>query len=394
MIKNLKFRALKVSIPCFLLAISLYSCKKDSLEPTTTSPATSNLDVTTNALNSAKTVVPAGSYDLTASLPAGYVKDGTVDYTKYLQAALNKNSNVTFPNFPILVNDAGLTIGSNSTLNFLTGSKLSLKPTAKSNYNILFISHATNVVVNNPIIVGDAANHLGTSGEWGMGIGIYSSSNIKITSAIVSHCWGDGIYLATSKGNTTNTNITITSANLTYNRRNGMSVTSVNGLDLESPYAEYSTGTSPMCGIDIEPNTPNDELQNIVVNNPKTGNNAGYGIQVGYSNLYGGKNKTSSIVINNHNDKRSNVAFKASSDFSKQKKNEIIAGQLILNNPVWRKNPTSPLTACIAENNIKLTITKPSVQDVNGTYLTQADVLSTLTYKTNMLRGSNYSITF
>lgn len=395
MIKNFNsyLRVLKIYVPCALMAVSIYSCKKDSVEPTSTSPKPSNPNITTNSF-AVITTIPAGSYDLTTSLPKGYVKDGTVDYTTYLQSALNKNSNVTFPNFPILVNSTGLTINSNSTVNFLAGSKILLKPTSTSNYNILNISHASNVVINNPVIVGDAAKHLGTTGEWGMGIAIYSSSNIKINSPNVSYCWGDGIYLSTSNGTTTNTNITISNAYLTYNRRDGMSITSVKGLDLESPYAAYSTGTSPMCGINFEPTSSTDELQNIVVNNAQTANNTGYGIQVGYSNLYGGKNKTSSIIINNHNDKRSNVAFKASSDFTKRNKNEIIAGQLILNNPVWRKNPTSPLTACIAENNIKLTITKPSVQDVNGTYLTQADVLSTLTYKTNMLKGSNYSITF
>lgn len=371
----------------------MYSCKKDSSEPSASlNKSTSN--ATTNALNSTLTSVPTGSYDLTASLPKGYVKNGTVDYTSYLQAALNKNSNVTFPNFPVLVDDAGLSINSNSTVNFLASSQLLLKPTANGNYNVLEISHATNVVLNNPVIIGDATKHLGTSGEWGMGIGIYSSSNITINGANVSYCWGDGIYLSTSQGTTTNTNITISNATLTYNRRNGMSVTSVNGLDLESPYAEYSTGTSPMCGMDFEPNSSTDELQNIVINNAQTGNDAGYGIQIGYSNLYGGSNKTTSIIVNNHIDKKSTVAFKASADITKRKGSEIISGQLVVNSPQWRLNPTSPLTASIAEPNIKLTIANPTVENASGTYLTQAAALSLLTYKTNMLRGSNYVITF
>lgn len=394
MIKNLNLRALKISVPCFLLAVFMYGCKKDSGQPTMASTPPSTTSAFPNALSSTLTSVPVGSYDLTACLPVGYVKDGSVDYTTYLQAALNKNSNVTFPNFPVLVDDAGLSISSNSTVNFLASSKLLLKPTAKSSYHILVISHATNVVLNNPVIVGDAATHLSTTGEWGMGITIYSSSNITINGANVSYCWGDGIYVSTSQGTTTNTNITIANANLTYNRRNGMSVTSVNGLDLESPYAEYTTGTSPMCGIDIEPNGPTDELQNILVNNAQTGNDAGYGIQIGYSNLYGGTNKTTSITVNNHIDKRSTVAFKASADTTKRVAGETITGQLNINSPQWRLNPTSPLTASIAEPNIKLTITKPVVEDATGAYLTQAAVLSTLTYKTNMLRGSNYSITF
>src|SRR5690606_19325967 len=36
-------------------------------------------------------------------LPKNYVKDGTVDYTNYLQKVLNENKNVVFPNFPIRI---------------------------------------------------------------------------------------------------------------------------------------------------------------------------------------------------------------------------------------------------------------------------------------------------
>jgi hypothetical protein len=391
---NPYLRTLKISVPSLLLIIFMYGCKKDSTEPTNSSPQQANINTTTSTLNSALTSVPSGSYDLTASLPKGYVKNGTVDYTTYLQAAITKNSNVTFPNFPILVDDAGLSIPSNRTVNFLAGSQIWLKPTATGNYNILEISHASNVVINNPVIIGDAAKHLGTTGEWGMGISILSSSNIQINGANVSYCWGDGIYLSTSQGTTTNTNITISNAQLTYNRRDGMSITSVNGLDLESPYAEYSTGTSPMCGINFEPNSSTDELQNIVVNNAQTGYNTGYGIQIGYSNLYGGSNKTTSITVNNHTDKRSTVAFKTAADITKRKGSEIISGQLIVNNPEWRLNPTGALVASLAEHNLKLTITKPILEDASGTFLTQAAILSNLTYKTHMLAGSNYVITF
>ncbi len=396
MIKNFNsnLRALKISVPCLLLIILMYSCSKDASEPVSSTTKKTNTLTTSTTLSTVLTSVPSGSYDLTASLPKGYVKNGTVDYTSYLQAAINKNSNVTFPNFPVLVDDAGLSLKSNSTVNFLSGSQLWLKPTATGNYNILSISHVSNVVVNNPYIIGDLTKHLGTSGEWGMGIGIYSSSNIKIIGANVSYCWGDGIYLSTSQGTTTNTNITITNASVTYNRRDGMSITSVNGLDLESPTAEYSTGTSPMCGINFEPNTSTDQLQNIVVNNALTENNAGYGIQIGYSNLYGGSNKTTNITINNHIDKRSTVAFKAAADITKRKGSETITGPLVVNSPTWRLNPSSPIVASIAENNIKLTIAKPVVEDINGNFLAQAAILSTLTYKTHMLKGSNYVITF
>jgi len=82
-------------------------------------------------------------------LPAGYVKDGSRDYTSYLQAAINKYSNLVFPAFPIMVNANGLTIPSNKTITFLTGSTIVFKPTLLATYNILKISGSTNVTLYN-----------------------------------------------------------------------------------------------------------------------------------------------------------------------------------------------------------------------------------------------------
>jgi hypothetical protein len=393
MIKGLKISSKKISKFIFILLLAnfIYGCSKNS---DTVAPTTPTANLTATPHSTALTTIPAGRYDITKCLPKGYVKTGTVDYTSYIQAAITANANVTFPAFPIMVDDKGIIIPSNRTLNFLSGSQIILKPSANSDYNIFRIDHASNVVMNSPVIVGDFGKHLATSGEWGMGISIYSSSSITINSANISYCWGDGIYLSTSNGTTTNTKISIISPYLIHNRRNGMSVTSVNGLDLESLYAGYSTGTSPMCGVDFEPSSSTDQLQNIVVNNPQTGYNAGYGIQIGYSNLYGGSNKTTSITINNHSDKRSAVAFKASAVLTKRKSTETITGPLTINNPEWRLNTTSALTASLYEHNIKLTITKPTVEDATGTFLTQAATLSYLIYKTRMLSGSNYLITF
>src|SRR5690606_11994065 len=67
--------------------------------------------------NSAK-VPSAELYDITQSLPAGYVKNGSVDYTQYIQKALDDHNKVMFPDFPILINDAGLSVRSNTKLFF------------------------------------------------------------------------------------------------------------------------------------------------------------------------------------------------------------------------------------------------------------------------------------
>jgi len=375
----------------YLFFIALSGCRKeaqDSPVPTLTQKNKFDATLTKN------TLAQTSAYNIVSSLPKHYVQDGSVDYTTYLAAAIKNNSNITFPAFPILINSNGLIIPSNRVLTFLPGSQLIMKPSSDGNYCVLRIQSASNVVLNNPVIVGDLPQHIGTAGEWGDGIGIYYSSNITINSPTVSYCWGDGIYLSSTKNGVVNTNITIVNANITNNRRNGITVSSVIGLDMESPVVSYSGGTSPMCAIDIEPQGPTDELQNIVINNPNTGHDGGNGIQVGYSKLYGGSNKKTSITINNPIDKKSLIGFKSSANFSRRVGNETITGTLAINNPVWRENPTSAIIESNYEPNIKMIVVKPSIENVSGVYISQQAILSLFGDLHYILVGSNYSLTF
>src|SRR5690606_33584071 len=154
---------------------------------------------------------PAGAYYVENALPAGYVKDGTVDYTCYLQSEIKKYSVIVFPAFAIQVNDKGLLIRSNRKIYFTEGSELRLKPTSKSKYDVIKIDRVSNVTLIGPKIIGDRNKHIGTSGEWGNGIGIYSSSNIYMENPRVYDCWGDGIYIG-RRDNSVSKDVTIVSA--------------------------------------------------------------------------------------------------------------------------------------------------------------------------------------
>lgn len=367
--------------------VLLASCGKESISPAdspTDAVVTSTADV---ALSTTST------YNVTSSLPSGYVKDGSRDYTAYVQSAIDKHADITFPAFPIMISDKGLNVGSNKTLTFLTGSKLVLKPSSASNYNIIDIVNASNVTLNNPVIVGDRYAHTGSSGEWGMGIGVYGSSKITINGATVTNCWGDGITVQAKRGVTSST-IRINNAFCNYNRRNGMSVVSAVGMTVESSYFGHSDGLSPFCGVDIEPSVNTDQIQQITINNTRTEYNRGNGIQAGFKNLFGAGNKTISLQINNHSDKGSADAFKTSATLTKQKSTETVTGTINIVNPFWRKNTNTPIQTEILVKTIKLNIVKPIVQDINGNTLNTASILSLFTYKTNINRSANYSITW
>jgi hypothetical protein len=253
---------IKISL---IICIFLFAeCKKDNLylSPTLDSKLRNTEGGIKLAALSADGIT-SSSYYLVNSLPFGYVKDGSRDYTSYVQAAINKYSNIVFPGFPILVNDGGITIGSNKTITFAEGSEIRLKGTSSSSYNILNIYGATNVTLYNPVIVGDRNSHIGTSGEYGMGIGIRGSTDVTIYSPKVTNCWGDGIYIGQINNSVNCKNIVIKDAYLKKNRRDGISIISVDGLLLDNIYAGYTDGTAPFCGINFEANNSKCEFKNI-----------------------------------------------------------------------------------------------------------------------------------
>ena len=366
------------------------NCKKDSLdEPQMEQPQTDILPegYTSEAL--AADGITSNSFYLENALPSGYVKDGSRDYTSQIQAAVSKYSNIVFPGFPIMVNDAGITIGSNKTITFQKGSELRLKSSSQAGYDILNIRKSTNITLYNPVIVGDRKTHIGTSGEWGMGIGIRGSSNITIHNPKITDCWGDGIYIGQADDLYCK-NIVITDAYLRNNRRDGISIIAVDGLLLDNIYAGYNAGTSPGVGINFEPNNSKCELKNIRINNPHTEFNGERGIQItAHHILDNNAVKVSDLTIVNHIDEGSPIAaFKVSLN-PKDGSLGTMSGLINIINPSWRRTANNrPLNVLTNQLNYKIKISTPSIINAAGLTLSWADVYALLTKA-----GSNVSVT-
>jgi hypothetical protein len=320
----------------------------------------------------------SAAYDLTKSLPVGYVKDGSIDYTTYVQAALNKYSEIVFPAFPILVNDKGLLIPSNRKIWFKTGSVIKLKPTSLSSYKIFNIKNVTNVTLVNPVIIGDRQKHIGTEGEAGIGIKIYgTSSNINIYSPKVSYTWGDGIYIG-DKSKT----ILIEKAWISKAGRNGITIVSGINVTLSNPYIQYSDRLNPMAGIDIEPNGTTDELQGIKISNPVTYKNGWTGIQVGMSQFYYDNEipkKTISIEVSNHKDTGSGkygVWLSTAGKYSVRDMGTEVSGTLKFTNPTWIGNNLAINAYHLREPAITFTLTNPTIINTLGQTLSQTSLTS------------------
>lgn len=235
----------------------------------------------------------ANKVDATNYLPDGYVTDGSVDYTTHLQSALNyataSNKVLVLPNFPVAVSPNKSTgfciqVRDGANIEFLNRSSLDIIPNSLANYEIISIRDASDIFISNPVINGDATTHTGVAGEWGMGISIRGMcKNINITGvAHINKCWGDGVYIG-QNGGASPSNIRFEKLRTYGCRRQGVSLISVDGLDIDSLELWNTTDAGspaplpngPCAGLDIEPNDGSAILNNIRIGSLSGGSNRG-----------------------------------------------------------------------------------------------------------------------
>ncbi|WP_157986496.1 right-handed parallel beta-helix repeat-containing protein [Chitinophaga alhagiae] len=201
--------------------------------------------------------------DSMAGLGGGVVRVRTGSYYIDADTAINMKNNVTLYMYD-------------------TTRRLIVRPTASSRNHAILVAFADNVNIFGGKIVGDRDQHTGTTGEWGMGIAIYGSTNVKVNRTHISNCWGDGIVVG---GRTTDGGARIVSRDVivkrvtsTNNRRQALTIGGVNGLEVDSCIFTYTNGTKPQDGIDIEPDA--DTAQNVYITNCELAYNVGNGIEM------------------------------------------------------------------------------------------------------------------
>lgn len=308
--------------------------------------------------------------DLTSYLPRNYVTDASVDYTAYIQKGLDMHRVVKMPDFPICVNDKGLKISSNTEIYFQQNSKLLMAPTSKSIYAILWIVNVNNISIFSPNLEGDRDAHLNNKGEHGMGIHIMESSNIIINNPLIRNCWGDGIYIG--GGKIPSSKILIKDGKIINNRRNGISITNGVSITIANCEVELSHGTNPMAGIDIEPNSPKNVINNILLEDVTTRNNKNWGIVLSLNEIYSRDAKDINISIINHRDIGSKAALCLVS-YTHEKNPIPFTGSIKIKNPIWINN--EEMIKVVGNNNIA-----PTTEIIN---------IATQTEKTKQQRALN-----
>lgn len=153
--------------------------------------------------------------------------------------------------------EKGIRPKSNKSLIMDPGAVLDVTGNSRGTYNVINIRNVQNVSISGGQIRGERNKHTGTSGESGMGIGIYDGINISISDVSISGNWGDGIYLGTMADKDDIygcDNIRIENCTIFNNRRSNISIVDADNVAIDRCTISDAKGTAPQCGINIEPN--------------------------------------------------------------------------------------------------------------------------------------------
>ena len=233
-----------------------------------------------------------------------------------------------------------LQLKNNITLQMSPTTILGVIPNSAARYAVLNIGGVNNVNVNSGVLWGDRLTHKGTTGEHGFGVAILGSSNVTITGTASNNMWGDGFYIGNGPTfgslQKRSTNVKLIDVTADNNRRQGISITSGKDISIVRAKLTNTNGIAPSAGIDVEPNSKNDILQNISITDTYTANNQGAGIALSLGAILGTTTPVS-ITVTNHTDNGSKQGMNISGGQG------IIPGTVRVDNPTWMNSKTNAL---------------------------------------------------
>lgn len=206
---------------------------------------------------------------------AGAKGDGITDDTAAINLAISFSKDVYIPEGYYMINGlhtilgqwgGGIRLRNGSNVKIHPNATLKVIPNNSQRYSLFDAYKIKGAKVTGGTLLGERNEHTGTGGEWGHGFNIVQSEDIVIKDCIIKDFWGDGIYIGgrdgTSPSEPTESeddvvpskNVYIDNVTISNCRRQGMSLTCVDGLVCENTLIELTNGAMPQALVDIEPN--------------------------------------------------------------------------------------------------------------------------------------------
>lgn len=153
----------------------------------------------------------------------------------------------------------GIELDSNIELVLSSRTILEMGQNDKWNYCVIAINGKENVIVRGGTLKGDRTTHIftprrggGTAHDEGHGICTNSAKRVLIENMRINNMTGDGVLIVGNKDEINSTDLTIRNNNISYNRRQGVSIVGGVRIKIENNEIHHIRGTSPQFGIDIE----------------------------------------------------------------------------------------------------------------------------------------------
>ena len=278
-----------------------------------------------------------------------------------------------------------LQLKNNITLQMSPTTILGVIPNSAARYAVLNIGGVNNVNVNSGVLWGDRLTHKGTTGEHGFGVAILGSSNVTVTGTASNNMWGDGFYIGNgptfgSSLKTRSTNVKLIDVTADNNRRQGISITSGKDISIVRAKLTNTNGIAPSAGIDVEPNSKNDILQNISITDTYTANNQGAGIALSLGAILGTTTPVS-ITVTNHTDNGSKQGMNISGGQG------IIPGTVRVDNPTWMNSKTNAL-AVVGTDYRGFSTTVNNAKVVNANTSAKGAAIAVYNYSTAVQLGN------
>ncbi len=233
--------------------------------------------------------------------------DGVTNDTSAIQKAVNAVASSggtvvvpagTYMVDPVANTRAGIRLKNNMTLRLESGAVLQAFPTSTSNYVVLLVSGVQKVNILGGTIRGNRYNNtIKDTREGGVGIEVARSRHVVIQGVTSKDCWEDGFYISENSQN-----VTLCDVVADGNRRQGLSITSVDGLVVKDSTFKNTTGFMEngafVCGsgTDIEPNI-GQTVCNVQFVGCTFSSNATEGIAIGPSVANRGRAFVANVLI-------------------------------------------------------------------------------------------------